>query len=206
MVRWLTDNKRKKTRSSIVIEFTTPKTANKAISSGVQWNGQKYKAECDYSVDQCTHCQQFGHVVSDCINTETWRYCAGLHASKNCLVKDAGPFKCANCRKDHKVNSKACKVWDNMMKQRPSSHPESPPLAPDVVVPAKWGPENSSDAETEEERKRTKERKSSKRRRESTDREQSQKKHHVRNRRERSPSNSPDTSSSEAETTDGDED
>ena len=74
-------------------------------------------------VNQCYHCQQFGHKAAFCPKKDdmaTCAFCAGRHASRDCSDKSSP--KCANCvnvddppQTDHFASSRTCPV---MISQR----------------------------------------------------------------------------------------
>ncbi|PIG87294.1 hypothetical protein AARAC_011662 [Aspergillus arachidicola] len=96
-VGWLVRPPPGKKTSSIVIEFTTPHHANKAIETGTVWDFQvSENALYDRAsrVVRCNNCQRYGHIGNICPH-DTPR-----------LVP-----RCANCKGDHTAWYKKCEVY-----------------------------------------------------------------------------------------------
>jgi hypothetical protein len=59
---------------------------------------------------RCYRCQKFGHHESRCTQTPVCGGCSFVgqdHDSSTCRAE----IKCANCKKDHRSNSKECLIW-----------------------------------------------------------------------------------------------
>ncbi|KAL9936803.1 hypothetical protein V8E36_004038, partial [Tilletia maclaganii] len=70
-------------------------------------------------LQQCGHCQQFGHVARHCRRAPVCRLCAGKHPTSNhppCQACKDSPssacgqhsLKCANCAEAHMANDEQC--------------------------------------------------------------------------------------------------
>ena len=59
---------------------------------------------------QCYGCQTMGHTAGSCKGTLKCLLCSGEHSYKDCPRKEEDSFKCANCKENHKANSKECKI------------------------------------------------------------------------------------------------
>lgn len=46
---------------------------------------------------QCLKCQVFGHFTRNCNNLTKCKFCAEIHASKECTKQNKKDFKCINC-------------------------------------------------------------------------------------------------------------
>ena len=60
---------------------------------------------------QCHRCQLFGHESSKCFSTPRCLHCGRKHLTKECPNKENNPI-CANCKKDHRANSKDCEIYN----------------------------------------------------------------------------------------------
>jgi hypothetical protein len=90
-VSWLKNQNQldfQKQASSIIIEFTTSEPANAAIYYGVNWDSRSLIAEKynhDARIKQCYHCQQFGHIGTQCqSNHPVCTFCAQHHETRAC--------------------------------------------------------------------------------------------------------------------------
>ncbi|KAJ5215537.1 uncharacterized protein N7498_001944 [Penicillium cinerascens] len=100
---------------SILIEFTSPVVANRAIISGVVWEKQIHNASrfCrEGRMKLCRKCQKPGHIQSHCSNVYRCGHCAGEHPTWECPSTrgQAIPIKCANCGQGHRPTSRECPV------------------------------------------------------------------------------------------------
>ena len=100
---------------SILIEFTSPVVANRAIISGVVWGKQIHNASrlCrEGRMKLCRKCQKPGHIQSHCSNVYRCGHCAGEHPARECPSTRGQtiPIKCANCGQGHRPTSRECPV------------------------------------------------------------------------------------------------
>ena len=100
---------------SILIEFTSPVVANRAIVSGVVWGKQIHNASrfCrEGRTKLCRKCQKPGHIQSHCSNVFKCGHCADEHPTWECPSTrgQAIPVQCANCGGGHRPTSRECPV------------------------------------------------------------------------------------------------
>ena len=100
---------------SILIEFTSPVVANRAIITGVVWGKQIHNASrfCrEGRMKLCRKCQKPGHIQSHCSNVYKCGHCADEHPIWECPSTrgQAIPVKCANCGEGHRPTSRECPV------------------------------------------------------------------------------------------------
>lgn len=101
--------------SSVLIEFTSPVVANRAIITGVVWGKQIHNASrfCrEGRMKLCRKCQKPGHIQSHCSNVFKCGHCAGEHPTWECPSTRGQtiPVKCANCGGGHRPVSRDCPV------------------------------------------------------------------------------------------------
>ena len=66
---------------------------------------------------QCYKCQRLGHTAPSCKNQLRCLLCGDQHDKSNCNYnQQTGDFKCANCKRNHKANSKQCQFYDAAQK------------------------------------------------------------------------------------------
>jgi hypothetical protein len=114
---WLTSKPTKKS-SALVIEFSTPQAANKAINTGTIWDSMILTTvlyDRSARIRRCFNCQQYGHIGSICSNITTCGLCAGSHETRDCpqraTTTGQEPRKCANCGDAHAAWSKGCRKY-----------------------------------------------------------------------------------------------
>lgn len=100
---------------SILIEFTSPVVANRAIISGIVWGKQVHNASrfCrEGRTKLCRKCQKPGHIQSHCSNDFKCGHCAGEHPTWECPSTRGQtiPVKCANCGRGHRPTSQECPI------------------------------------------------------------------------------------------------
>jgi hypothetical protein len=117
-ITWLTNRPVNKKSSALVIEFSTPQAANKAISEGTIWDSTILTTvlyDRSARIRRCFKCQQYGHIGSICSNPTTCGLCASNHETRDCpqraATTDQGPRKCVNCGDAHAAWSKSCKKY-----------------------------------------------------------------------------------------------
>jgi hypothetical protein len=119
-INWLRVPKEGAKLASVILEFSSPQTANKAIEEGVLWDSNRYQAllyDRSLRVRQCFNCQQYGHIGTSCANKTKCVYCAGEHQSRDCTTRIHGDKKCANCEGTHPAWSEDCEVRIAMVEQ-----------------------------------------------------------------------------------------
>ena len=111
--RWLKPPKEKQRDASLVLEFETAPGANTAIHAEVLcWDSthkrtEKYDRACQ--VRRCFKCYQYGHIGTQCRETETCGRCAAQdHNTKDCKAKQV---KCCLCQGKHTAWSPACSIY-----------------------------------------------------------------------------------------------
>ncbi|KAJ5121345.1 zinc knuckle domain protein [Penicillium bovifimosum] len=107
---------------SILIEFTNPVVANRAIASGVIWGRQIHHAArfCrEGRIKLCRKCEKPGHIQSHCSNESRCGHCAGGHPTWECSSAKGRttPIKCANCGEGHRPTSRECPVKTKAMEE-----------------------------------------------------------------------------------------
>lgn len=107
-----------KKKASIVVEFTTPQAANKAIDLGLIWDATHLRTRIyDESarIKQCYNCQKYSHIGRTCPNQTACAHCAEDHQTRDCPRKQAADTnrRCANCGDAHAAWSKACVHYQN---------------------------------------------------------------------------------------------
>ncbi|KAJ5413842.1 hypothetical protein N7509_000469 [Penicillium cosmopolitanum] len=134
-INWLRVPKEGAKLASVILEFSSPKSANKAIEEGVLWDSNRYQAllyDRGLRVRQCFNCQQFGHIGTSCADKTRCVYCTGEHQSRDCTSHkhNENSWKCANCGGAHAAWSEECPARvaeiDRLTaaaKQRPRFHP-----------------------------------------------------------------------------------
>ena len=115
---WLVLPEGKKS-GSLIVEFTSPHVANKAIDSNTIWDSTVLTTvlyDRAARIRQCHRCQQYGHIGRTCSATSpTCVYCAGDHLSPDCRGKQDATLierKCANCGGAHAAWSKRCRDFE----------------------------------------------------------------------------------------------
>ena len=128
-VGWLIRPPPGKKISSIVIEFTTPHHANKAIETDTVWDfrtSENTLYNRASRVVQYNNCQRYGHIENICPHDTVYSACAGKHKTRACPDRDTPRLvpKCANCKGDHTAWYKKCKVYIQKQKkaQRQALH------------------------------------------------------------------------------------
>src|SRR5262249_40870108 len=102
-MRSLTNTKRaNQVYGSVVIETTRSEAANALIEDGLAMNGEiklceRYVPEA--RVRHCTRCQNYGHRVTACKQSQRCAKCGGPHGSKGCQTTQ--PPKCKTCNGVH---------------------------------------------------------------------------------------------------------
>jgi hypothetical protein len=116
---------------SILIEFTSPVVANRAIITGVVWGKQIHNVSrfCrEGRMKLCRKCQKPGHIQSHCSNVFKCGHCAGGHPTWECpsTKGQAIPVKCANCGEGHRPTSRECPVKIAAMNEAKQALAECP--------------------------------------------------------------------------------
>lgn len=112
-VSWLVLPEGKKS-GSLIVEFTSPHTANKAIDTGTLWDSEVLTTvlyDRAARIRQCHNCQKYGHIGNTCSNETKCVFCAEKHHSRDCQRKKDATLserKCANCGGAHNGWSKRC--------------------------------------------------------------------------------------------------
>jgi hypothetical protein len=106
-VGWLTREGKRKSTSSLIVEFATKQQANRAIREGMVLNAMQHDCELydrSCKLKQCFRCQEYGHIGTQCNAEEKCGYCAKAHNTRACMEKESDPRpapKCALCKGQH---------------------------------------------------------------------------------------------------------
>jgi len=105
-ISWLNKVKKTKLVSSLVIEFATAEAANAVIGQGnLFWEFQSRKARRyirNSRIKQCFKCQRYGHITTQCRNSDSCGYCAKDHKTADCpSINKPQEHKCVLCKKGH---------------------------------------------------------------------------------------------------------
>ncbi|KAJ5110283.1 zinc knuckle domain protein [Penicillium argentinense] len=116
---------------SILIEFTSPIVANRAIITGIVWGKQIHHAVrfCrEGRTKLCRKCQKPGHIQSHCSNDFKCGHCADGHPTWECPSTKGQtiPVKCANCGGEHRPTSQNCAVKSAAMAEAKQALIDSP--------------------------------------------------------------------------------
>ncbi|KAJ5558900.1 hypothetical protein N7461_002872 [Penicillium sp. DV-2018c] len=116
---------------SILIEFTSPIVANRAIATGVVWGRQIHHAVrfCrEGRTKLCRKCQRPGHIQSHCSSDSRCGHCADGHLTWECPSAKGStiPVKCTNCRGGHRPTSRECPVKARAMEEAKQALANSP--------------------------------------------------------------------------------
>ncbi|CAG8128391.1 unnamed protein product [Penicillium nalgiovense] len=112
-ISWLVLPEGKKS-GSLIVEFTSPHTANNAIDTGALWDSDVLTTvlyDRAARIRQCHNCQKYGHIGNTCSNETKCVFCAEKHHSRDCQRKKDATLserKCANCGGAHNGWSKRC--------------------------------------------------------------------------------------------------
>ncbi|OQE08720.1 hypothetical protein PENFLA_c128G00361 [Penicillium flavigenum] len=112
-ISWLVLPEGKKS-GSLIIEFDSPHTANKAIDTGTLWDSEVLTTvlyDRAARIRQCHNCQKYGHIGNTCSNETKCVFCAEKHHSRDCQRKKDATLSersCANCGGAHNAWSKRC--------------------------------------------------------------------------------------------------
>ncbi|KAJ5742632.1 zinc knuckle domain protein [Penicillium nucicola] len=146
---WLT-RPGERAEGSILIEFTSPVMANRAIVTGVVWGKQIHNVSrfCrEGRMKLCRKCQKPGHIQSHCSNVFKCGHCAGGHPTWECpsTKGQAIPVKCANCGEGHRPTSRECPVKIAAVNEAKQALVECPTYH---RIPLHFRARTSSDKET----------------------------------------------------------
>ena len=122
--RYLTrpEKRMDKVHSSCVIAMKDQSYLNRLLRHGIQIFGRQHRVIRYWAArpsDQCRLCQKFGHHYRRCLNPPVCGICAdphhttNTHACLNCTSRtgcEHKPAKCANCKGNHRSNSKECEI------------------------------------------------------------------------------------------------
>ena len=121
---WITpkENRANQRAGSVVVAFTTPEEANRAIRHRLYVGGISVRVEKLYTTAptiQYKKCQGFGHLDSYCKRTPICRLCSESHATPQhacttCSTKGSRCAylvpKCTNCKGAHTADARECEV------------------------------------------------------------------------------------------------
>src|SRR5437588_862635 len=122
--RYLTrpEKRMDKVHSSCVIAMKDQAYLNRLLRHGIQIFGRQHRVIRYWAArpsDQCRLCQKFGHHYRHCLNAPVYGIWADPHhttntnACLNCTSRtgcEHKPAKCANCKGNHRSNSKECEI------------------------------------------------------------------------------------------------
>lgn len=108
-IRWMKKDSCEREISAFVIKFATAKQANEVLWSGLKCRNQLYTCRkfppTLIKIRQCTTCQIYGHVSSDCKLSPICALCAAPHPTRGCEIKTR---KCVLCGGAHAASSDLC--------------------------------------------------------------------------------------------------
>jgi hypothetical protein len=130
---WLTKQAKRQdplTRfGSIVVAFTTPQEASRAIRQRLYIAGTSVKVVPFLTTPpsvQCSNCQGFGHLEAKCLNTLACGLCASnshktfQHTCTECTTKGLSCKhlvpKCTNCKGPHIASSLSCEIRQSLFR------------------------------------------------------------------------------------------
>ena len=121
---WLTsaDNRQQQIAGSVCVAFATEAEQSKAIRQRLRVGGISLRVTKFRSIaptTQCSNCQEFGHLESQCRKGPRCRLCSdthitALHRCNTCRAKGKCPHmepKCSNCRQSHTSDDKHCEFY-----------------------------------------------------------------------------------------------
>ena len=132
---WLVKRQaRVKAKSSVIVAFTDPVDANRAIASGMTWAGSHHVAEYyepNCKLQQCHKCQHYGHVGTRCHASIKCAKCAAAHTQSQCpYAQNPQKYLCAVCNGPHSAldpecptRQKAIQATLNAKANMPAFHP-----------------------------------------------------------------------------------
>lgn len=105
----------KKNFSSLLIETTSPHTANQIINDGLIINYEVKHCEMfdkNCKITQCYNCYRYGHIATRCRHPTRCGHCAKGHRSGTCPEKEnLNVRQCAACgNKGHPAWSQSCRI------------------------------------------------------------------------------------------------
>ena len=98
--------KEEKTYSSLILETTSPETANRIIAQGLIHEGEIKTCERYLSegrVTRCFNCQRYGHIARKCKNPAACANCARDHTTDKCTKDPEERRKCAVYKGNHRA-------------------------------------------------------------------------------------------------------
>jgi hypothetical protein len=114
---------------SIVVAFTTPQEASRAIRQRLYIAGTSVKVVPFLTTPpsvQCSNCQGFGHLEAKCLNTLACGLCASnshktfQHTCTECTTKGLSCKhlvpKCTNCKGPHIASSLSCEIRQSLFR------------------------------------------------------------------------------------------
>jgi hypothetical protein len=103
-------------RSSLVLAFSDPLSANRIIQEGLFLRSERLRTELydpSYRAVQCAKCLLFGHVMAMCSAAVCCPLCSLAHSRNQCPDrKNPTKYKCALCGGQHAATNRAqCPKW-----------------------------------------------------------------------------------------------
>jgi hypothetical protein len=96
------DEERRQKRGSVIIEVPTESEHKKLVREGIIIDSEWYRVtvwDVAMRETQCFRCWKWGHSQSVCnASEELCGYCAGKHATKECITTDKEHASCAACK------------------------------------------------------------------------------------------------------------
>ena len=148
------DKKPKKNKpkgtTALMMEFLFPEQANKAITNGLYWQGERHACNIadrrQFGLQRCLNCQHYGHLSQTCSAEPRCGKCAGQHKEENCTSTDT---KCVLCGGPHYSAGPRCLVKEQMKKSHgfPTTcfSPATDPMA-EAQVAIKMEPEDQPES------------------------------------------------------------
>ncbi len=91
------------------LEDSTYIYLNKPQILGANIVVQSYKSKAS-TATRCFHCNRFGHIAKNCVNTHICVKCGQSHAGK-CIT----PITCTNCKGQHAADSRSCETYIDIL-------------------------------------------------------------------------------------------
>lgn len=111
--------KREQRTTALMVEFSMPEQANKALANGLFWQGTPHACNIAdpkrFAPPRCSICQNFGHLWQTCSAEPRCGYCAEPHLTDNCT---STKIECALCGGSHYSAGRECQVANQANKIR----------------------------------------------------------------------------------------
>lgn len=121
---------------ALVLDVSDILTANEIIDQGLQWGGRRYDCEVfDRSfLDQCGHCQAYGHIANVCSDPPRCGKCTERHRTGTCK---SSSLTCALCNGPHTPGSRRCQSKGIRLLNKANARFPLVQIGPPNAVPSK---------------------------------------------------------------------